>query len=942
MLNSVLSVAVPEQQSGNPGDFLTYVLTFQNRSNLPIDLQVEYLTEDWELIGDGLITIPAHRENYYFPLTVIIPHHAPANFLKKIEVRFKIYGQPFTLPPVSIPVFVNPVSTINFTVPPSQKGLNGSTVVYNLSVTNNGNTTESISVTGVSENDWPLEIEPVAFELYPEESRTITVKHQIPGFTETDYDPIKLQFSWGDQRKEILLTTGITDRYDKMTDGYYIWQGQVYASHPNLKESESIEPNLSFFLNGQWRPDGDCQFYFSDILNEPTRSYYTHFKTDAWDVKAGKFPLIWQGLIAPKNSNGNLRAARADGDRSFAVYVWEPEENTSDPQPFGLEAYLNKNFRISLLNDDGAESDQNILELNYRTDLNQGFRWSNSLAYNASNSNGHAVGFGIDRYRGSWYLSSELQAFKDIADYLDKKRFQITLYQPFSDEKLTIYNQFIYENRAVRELLEPDLEHAVIDYDDYYFQTLFHWPSGLNFRLSYQYQLANGSFSMDNISVFLEDEFEKGRYQNIWWLSHSVDRSEGDVKTDYSKFNWETEYALNKNQELVFNPQIVSNSISSENESKLGLGFNQRLKHNSLEWKSILFRHFTDSSKFSLESSLDWRLYQYQLSLKYVGIWESSAYHTDTLSLVCRKKFSIPVKKPLGAVEGVAFLDLNQNNSFDEGEPPLRKAILILDETTTFETDEQGRYGLYGLTPGEHRIALDPLYEVIYVPPTPFTTVSVQQYQTVRLDLPFIRSQNISGTIYFDQNANGRREPGEPILSGIPIILKNSASSEATQAYSNSDGQFTFYQLAPGKYQFAFDEDALPDHLQPPGNLDSIIIDTQRLDETTLLEIGLIPFERPIEIVKEDAGLLLAVDRELAKPGDTLIINIESGVTLTGLELHLPTGERIQLADSPNLAWKYQWKLPLTIPTGQFKIECRGVDIEGKTHTGEVILVIIR
>jgi hypothetical protein len=941
VLNTALSVTVPEEQSGNPGDFLTYVLSFQNRANSPIDLQIEYLTEsEWNIIGDSMVTVPANTKNYFFPLTIMIPQNAPADFKKFIGIRFKIYGEAFTLPIVNIPVFVNPVSTIDISTPASQNGLNGSTVEYRITATNSGNTTERFAVKGSSENEWLLEIEPTTFEINPDESRQILVKHQIPGFSETDYDQIKLIFSWGSQQKAVLLTTGIADKYDKMADRYYVWQGQASLSHPNILEPDLTDPNLSFSLSGDWKSGADFQFYFSDILNDLNRRYFSHITTDTWDVKAGDFSLPWQGLITPKNSLGNLRIAHTEGERSFGVYTWEPFERNGE-RAFGLEAFFNENSRISLLNEKTGRFDQNVLEWNYRSNFTSGQRWSNSLAYNTEDSNSYAYGFGFDRFKGNWYLTSNFQALNEISDYLAKKRLQLTLYQPFSNESMTIYNNFIYENRTLEDL-NADQSTIIKDYDDYSFETLFYWPSGLNLRFSFQYQLDDGSFSKNNASLFIEDTFEIDRFNHEWWLSHSIDHSANDADSDYSKFNWETEYALNKNQDLILNPQLISNSISSENQSKLGFGFQQRLFHNSLEWKSLLFHHFSSETQFSLECSLDWRIYQYLLSLEYVGIQDNTDYYTDTFSLSIRKKFSIPVQKPLGTVEGIAFLDQNRNGVLDDDEHPLRKTIMILDGSTTFETDENGYYALHGLTPGEHQICLNSLYEVIYLPQTPVTLVTVKQYQTVRLDLPFIRSQNIAGILYFDQNKNGIQEPDEPNLSSIPINLTNSETGETFQTYSNHDGQFIFYQLAPGSYEFYFDDNLLPDNLQAPLRTDSIVIDAKNLEETALFNFGLLPFERPIEIVKEEAKLLLILEKELIKAGESLLITIESGVALKSLELQLPIGQNVLLETKNKKTWNYKWQIPVNITAGQFKIKCSGIDLEDTVHEEELLLVILK
>lgn len=941
VLNTALSVNIPDQQTGNPGDFLTYILSFQNRSNSQLDLQIEYLNEpDWNIIADSMITVPANTKNFYFPVTVMIPQNAPADLEKRLGLRFKIYGEAFSLPIVNIPIFVNPVSTISFSAPSSQNGSSGSIVEYRITVINSGNTTEHFSVKNVSENDWPLEVEPNDFLTKPGESREILIKHQIPGYSETDFDQVKLIFSWGTQQKVILLTTNVADKYADLADSYYIWQGQTSISHPNITDLDLSDPNLSFSLSGDWRNNSSGQIYLSDILNDTNRRYFTHYKNKEWDIKAGDFSLPWQGLITPKNSLGNLRVARNDSSRTYAVYSWEPIGDT-DPNPFGLEAFLNKNTRISILNESTKTSDQSVFEWDYQTNLNSGLRWSNSLAYNASDSNSYAMGFGIDRFKGNWYFSSSLQTFNEISDYLDKTRLQLTLYQPFSNDSMSIYNQFIYETRTLEEF-NSEQPFKINNYDDYSLETVINWPFGLNLRLAYQYQLVDDAFSKDNISLFIEDTFEVGRFQNEWWFSHSLDHSTDETDSDYSKLNWETEYALSKNEDLVFNPQLISNSNSSNNDSKFGFGFQQRLIHNSLEWKSLLYRYFSSDLSYGLECSLDWRIYQYLLSLKYIGIQDSSDYHTDTFSLSLRKKFSIPVKKPLGTVEGIAFLDRNQNGVFDNDELPLRRTIMVLDGSTAFETDENGHYVLNGLTPSEHHISLNPLYEVIYLPQTPVTNVTVKQYQTLQLNLPFIRSQNITGIIYFDRNNNQNQDLNEPSLAGIPISLKNINQGEIAQSYSNRDGQFVFYQLSPGSYRFDIDNNLLPDNMQAPLEISSIVIDSMRLEEAPPIKIGLIPFERPIDIINESAKLSMALEQELIKAGDSLLINIQSDITLKELELQLPTGEKIKLNTVKSSSWKYKWQSPVNLTAGQVKIKCLGIDLEGKTYQEEILLIIIK
>ena len=176
-----------------------------------------------------------------------------------------------------------------------------------------------------------------------------------------------------------------------------------------------------------------------------------------------------------------------------------------------------------------------------------------------------------------------------------------------------------------------------------------------------------------------------------------------------------------------------------------------------------------------------------------------------------------------------------------------------------------------------------------------------------------------------DHNMNGEQDSDEPNLSGIPISLINNEQKEAIQTFSNYDGQFIFYQLAPGLYRFSIDDNLLPDNIQAPVGIDSITVDSTNLKKATSVKIGLIPFERLIKIVKEETKLTLTLEQEIVKPGVIPALNIESRLTLKSLELILPTRERVPLATSSNNVLNYHWQVPANILTSQVKIGCKGM-----------------
>ena len=203
--------------------------------------------------------------------------------------------------------------------------------------------------------------------------------------------------------------------------------------------------------------------------------------------------------------------------------------------------------------------------------------------------------------------------------------------------------------------------------------------------------------------------------------------------------------------------------------------------------------------------------------------------------------------------------------------------------------------------------------------------VTLKPYQTQQLNLPLIRSQNISGIVYLDKNSNQTRDEGEVSLGAIPILLQNNQGQEIQRTYTSSDGVFIFYQLAPETYQLTIDSEQLPEDIALPPGFAPLTVDANRLEELPPLEIGLVPFEKPIEIVVPSAEeLIVTLDQELVTTGQTLKISIESKTPLKRLELLLPTGEKHLLVTSNALTkWTYQWKVPATAPTGQVKIVCQ-------------------
>jgi hypothetical protein len=77
------------------------------------------------------------------------------------------------------------------------------------------------------------------------------------------------------------------------------------------------------------------------------------------------------------------------------------------------------------------------------------------------------------------------------------------------------------------------------------------------------------------------------------------------------------------------------------------------------------------------------------------------------------------------------------------------------------------------------------------ITPTPSNTPTSTQVVTTAV---------VSGVAWWDQNANRQRDAGEPPMSGVTVILKNSQNVELGRRVTATDGSYEFANLTQGSY----------------------------------------------------------------------------------------------------------------------------------------------
>lgn len=171
-----------------------------------------------------------------------------------------------------------------------------------------------------------------------------------------------------------------------------------------------------------------------------------------------------------------------------------------------------------------------------------------------------------------------------------------------------------------------------------------------------------------------------------------------------------------------------------------------------------------------------------------------------------------------------AFVDENVNGGHMTSEPSLRDVQVSLHPADHPDivvaegvTDRKGELTLNNLSPGTYRVRVilpehysaGPLgskvniYYNCIVPSEsqeawsdPFTVTTGSQ----GIGIGAVTTGSASGTIWYDANANGRRDSDEGGLKGVQVRLTGTEINLVRDAVTDEEGRYAFDRLLPGEY----------------------------------------------------------------------------------------------------------------------------------------------
>jgi hypothetical protein len=158
-----------------------------------------------------------------------------------------------------------------------------------------------------------------------------------------------------------------------------------------------------------------------------------------------------------------------------------------------------------------------------------------------------------------------------------------------------------------------------------------------------------------------------------------------------------------------------------------------------------------------------------------------------------------------GGLSGTVFVDTNGNGWRDPTEEPVPDLRLRAGNRVV-ETDAQGRYSLWNLTPFEAtdlELVASSLRNPLLIPQFELASVHVTPNGFREVNVPMVPGTEVMGHLAIDEPA------GQEGIGGVRVSLRHLDSGKSHEAVTFPDGGFYFMALQPGWYEVSVDPELL-------------------------------------------------------------------------------------------------------------------------------------
>ena len=228
---------------------------------------------------------------------------------------------------------------------------------------------------------------------------------------------------------------------------------------------------------------------------------------------------------------------------------------------------------------------------------------------------------------------------------------------------------------------------------------------------------------------------------------------------------------------------------------------------------SIAFGNTID--EFDLSASLYIRFLE-NLDIVFDGSIAWDRVDSNQISFGWGITFNADVALPIpffvtkGQIEGRVFVDRDGDGRYSLGDRPV-SGIIVEASGAEASTDADGFFRFTPSYPGTYELTVGQLpSDAAAGEPT---VVDLASGRTVRVEVPLMPVATITGQLFDDANQDGIRDAEEGGFAQVRILLSDEFGV-VDDTSTDAAGDFSFFDVLPGRYTIAVDVATLPDRFE--------------------------------------------------------------------------------------------------------------------------------
>jgi hypothetical protein len=812
-----------------------------------------------------------------------VPSNALAQFPYQLSVSVVSQTDSKIRDKVTVTVNILPHSRLKIIGPPlGKKGNVGQSISYTFTVINMGNTKDKIRIFASSAHKEKVDLskDEIDLDIGGQEEIVVTVHIPLDVSTGTSHvltvRAMSILFKEGISDQTI-VSTPIQEARGVKREGFYkTLPSQIGFYLSGFGTGNPIGSQVDFYTGGYLDDRHWMNFRYQGPYYKNKENYrgFSEEKNtfnaggEVWDISLGDTTVSLSELTVSSLSEEGVKLGLRT-DKVNAMYFNLEEKGRSFKEDLSggkIAAKIGNNTQVGV---NYFQSDEDQIDLSATRTAEEKEILSLSTQYKLNNfvllgeyGGGHFNDGTGEKEDSAWWVNSRLakEQLYINSDYIHAgsnypgRRKDIDGYRSYLSYRF--FKQlwlWIYKN-VYGNNLNKDPGRSTEDTDRVAIGTSFSKKQLPYLSLSYainkskaeQQQaltsdseedvvLFRSSQTFGRLSVSFESQWSKTQ-DAVTYVDSKTSQYTTRIYRRWEKFSGWVDYSYNIEDNKTVIREGFGGVYQPMHEVYASLSFSQEGAKNEKDSEILSFDvnyNPIEDMYFSLEGEMrnnhedvkdEWRL------------WFSFRKSFDLL---------IPFIKIRGSVDGVVFIDENNNGVFDKDEEGISAVSLLLEQNKAI-TDKKGKFRFASVIPGEYGLDIEissvpvGLVSRIELP----HKIDVPKGKLEEVNIPMVKVCKAKGIVFEDKNKDGKRDEGEKGIALVRILLITEGMIQR-DTFSDAEGNYSFSGLLPGKYNISIDEDWLPARHKLTTHA-THIVDLAPHEELTDLNFGSVEKEKKI------------------------------------------------------------------------------------------------